>query len=175
MSQSPIVNPQSSIADRPNWDSYLSALAVLGATRSHDPETKHGAVIVDRDHRILGQGYDGLPRGGDESRYPMTRPDKYPYMVHAELNAILNCSHRPEGGTIYVTGCPCTRCMLTIIQAGLVRVVYGNLSSDSVDSDEQAGVALLARDHHIELVHYKNPPLVPLITAIELLGVKVET
>jgi dCMP deaminase len=172
--QSSIVNRQSSIPDRPTWDSYLSALAVLAATRSHDPDTKHGAVIVDEHNRILGQGYNGLPRGGDESQYPLTRPAKYPYMVHAEVNAILNCAHRPEGGTIYVTGCPCTRCMLEIIQVGLVRVVYGNLPSDSVQQEEQAGVALLARNHHIKLVHYQNAPLLPLITAIELLGVHVE-
>lgn len=175
MTQPSTVNRQASIPTRPNWDSYLSAIAVLIATRSHDPDTKHGAVVVDADHRILGLGYNGLPRGGDESQYPTMRPDKYPFMVHAELNAILNCAHRPEGGTIYVTGCPCTRCMLVIIQAGLLRAVYGNVSSDSVDQTERAGVALLARDHHIELVHYANPPLLPLVRAAELLGVQVQT
>lgn len=165
---------QSTIPGRPDWDSYLLAIAVLIATRSHDPDTKHGAVVVDADHRILGLGYNGLPRGGDESRYPTSRPDKYPYMVHAELNAILNCAHHPEDGTIYVTGCPCTRCMLAIIQAGIARVIYGNQLSDSVGADEQAGIALLARNHHVLLQHYRYPPLIPLERAIELLGVKIE-
>ncbi len=76
--------------NRPTWDEYLMAFAELASTRSHDSETKHGAVIVDPDHRILGMGYNGLPRHGNESKYPTTRPLKYPYMIHAEMNAILN-------------------------------------------------------------------------------------
>ncbi len=153
---------------RPDWDSYLMAMATLVATRSHDPDTRHGAVVVDKLHRILGVGYNGLPRGGDESVYPTSRPAKYPFMVHAELNAVLNCSLRPEGGAIYVTGCPCSRCMLTIIQAGIRRLVFGAQPSASVGADERGGVALLARNHGVELVSFPDPPIEPLQAALEL-------
>lgn len=160
--------------DRPDWDTWLMALAVLVSTRSHDPDTKHGAVVVDDHHRILGVGYNGYPRGGPDANYPTTRPDKYSVMVHAELNAVLNCAHRPEGGTLYVTGCPCARCMLTIIQAGIRRVVYGTQDSVCVGPDEVGGVDTLARDHGIELVHLGELPIEPLVSALQTLGVGVE-
>lgn len=139
---------------RPCWTDYFMAFAELAAVRSHDPDTKHGAVIVDTKCRILGIGYNGFPRGGDESRYSTERPDKYAVMVHAELNAILNCNTRPEGATLYVTGCPCPRCMLTIIQSGIVRVVFGKRISVMVGDDERGGVSLLARNHGVELIEY---------------------
>jgi dCMP deaminase len=132
------------------------AFAELAATRSHDPETRHGAVVVDASHRLLGIGYNGFPRGGNESCYSTARPDKYAVMVHAELNAVLNCHARPEGATLYVTGCPCPRCVLTIIQAGIARVIYGERISVMVGDDERGGVNLLARNHGVELIAYEG-------------------
>ncbi len=144
---------------RPNWDQYLMAFAHLASTRSHDPDTKHGAVVVDADHRILGIGYNGFPRGGDESKYPCQRPAKYPYMVHAELNAILNCTLRPAGGTIYITGLPCPHCMLTIIQAGIVEVVFGGRQSKMVGDEQQQTVELMAKNHGLSMRELTDAPI----------------
>jgi deoxycytidylate deaminase len=128
------------------------AIAALVSTRSHDPDTKHGAVVVDHHHRILGIGYNGFPRGGDTSGYSTRRPDKYPMIVHAECNAILNCTTRPEGGKLYVTGCPCPRCMQMIIQSGIIAVNYGTRASVMVGDDEKGGVNLLAKNHGVKLM-----------------------
>ncbi len=155
-------------ATRPDWDSYIMALAVIVATRSHDPDTKHGAILADHNHRIIGVGYNGFPRGGDESLYPTSRPEKYGYMLHAELNALLNCALRPCLATLYVTGLPCSRCMQALIQSGVKRVVYGGQSSVSVGPDERGNVDLLARNHSVELVSFPEPPVSVLESAIAL-------
>ena len=105
------------------------------ATRSTDAQTSHGAVIVDGSHRILGIGYNGFMAGVDDSWLPNTRPDKYPWMLHAELNAILNCEHKPRGAIIYVTGYPCLHCFQCIEQVGIKEVIY-NSACDSVMIDE---------------------------------------
>lgn len=151
---------------RPNWNEYLMAFAHLASTRSHDLHTKHGAVVVDQDHRILGIGYNGFPRGGDESMYPRERPAKYPYMVHAELNAILNCTLRPAGGTIYITGLPCPHCMLTIIQAGIRNVFFGGRQSQMVGSEQRETVELMAKNHSVTLRELTEPPLDALNAAL---------
>ncbi|NIA15165.1 MAG: cytidine deaminase [Nitrospiraceae bacterium] len=120
--------------DRPTWDEYFMALALAASSRSHDPDTKHGALIVDADNRVLGLGYNGYPRHGGEGEaaYPDTRPEKYRYIIHAEENAIVNCGHRPEGGTMYVTGFPCSGCFKLLIQSGIKRLVFGRVMSMSV-------------------------------------------
>ncbi len=137
---------------RIDWDTYLLAFAYLAATRSHDPDTQHGAVLADHNHRVIGVGYNGFPRGGDESVYPTRRPDKYAYMVHAEANALYNCALRPCLATLYVTGLPCPQCMLALIQCGVKRVVYGSTPSASIGAVQRGSVDLLARNHQLELV-----------------------
>lgn len=122
---------------RPDWDSYFLAIALVVSSRSHDRETRHGAVITDIQHRIIGVGYNGYPRHGDDERLPSERPDKYDFMVHAELNAILNCRSSTDLSAIYITGAPCPCCALAIIQAGIRSVVYGNRSSNMVTLVEQ--------------------------------------
>ena len=139
--------------DRPSWQQTWMSVAATIARRSHDPSTKHGAVIVDSSNRILGAGYNGFPRGGPDN-YSTERPEKYARFIHAETNAILNCQHRPEGGTLYVTGVPCPNCMGNIIQAGIVRVVYGGIESAMVDGEAAWTTEELARDHNVELVRY---------------------
>lgn len=134
---------------RPDWETYLMSLACVVSSRSHDPDTRHGCVIVDSKHRILGLGYNGFPRG--LNTYPITRPEKYKYVSHSELNAILNCAMRPEGATLYVTGMPCSQCMLAIIQAGIRQVFYGNIGSTLVDEQEEELTKTLAKNHNVVL------------------------
>ena len=80
-----------------SWDDYFMGLAHLSAMRSKDPSTQVGAAIVNSQHRVIGIGYNGFPFGCDDDVFPWAREGKsndtkYPYVVHAELNAILNCS-----------------------------------------------------------------------------------
>ena len=77
-----------------NWDEYFMGIAVLSGLRSKDPVTKVGACIVDSDNKVVSIGYNGMPRGLDESQLSWNRGEdldsKYLYVCHAEFNAILN-------------------------------------------------------------------------------------
>lgn len=108
---------------RPNWTDYFLGLAKVVSQRSHDTQTQHGCVITDRQHRILSLGYNGFPRNLLDQQLPNTRPDKYPWMIHAERNALSNCSIRPENGIAYVTGQCCNDCIMALWQEGVREVV----------------------------------------------------
>lgn len=111
-----------------NWDEYFMGVAMLAAQRSKDPNTQVGACIVSPNNIILSTGYNGLPKGCSDDEYSWEREGeetKYPYVVHAELNAILNCNGNSlRGARIYVALFPCNECAKAIIQAGLTEVVY---------------------------------------------------
>jgi dCMP deaminase len=108
---------------RPNWTDYFLGLAKVVSQRSHDIHTQHGCVITDQNNRILGVGYNGYPRGLNDEKLPKNRPDKYPWMVHSERNALSNCVVRPDNGIAYVTGQCCNDCIMALWQEG-VQTVY---------------------------------------------------
>lgn len=108
---------------RPTWTNYFLGLAKVISQRSHDLQTQHGCVITDRNHRILGVGYNGFPRGLNDTDLPKTRPEKYPWMIHAERNALSNCTIRPENGIAYVTGQSCNDCIMALWQEGVTSVI----------------------------------------------------
>jgi dCMP deaminase len=108
---------------RPNWTDYFLGLAKVVSQRSHDIQTQHGCIVTDCNNRILGVGYNGFPRGLIDQSLPNTRPDKYPWMIHAERNALSNCTIRPENGTAYVTGQCCNDCIMALWQEGVRKVV----------------------------------------------------
>ena len=115
-----------------SWNEYFMAIAKLSAMRSKDPSTQVGACIVDKNNRILSIGYNGAPNGYNDDIFPWDREGneletKYPYVVHAERNAILNYrgSRKDfEGAKIYVDLFPCNECAKEIIQAGISEVIY---------------------------------------------------
>ena len=115
-----------------SWDEYFMAIAKLSAMRSKDPNTQVGACIVSDDNRILSIGYNGAPNGFDDERFPWAREGnnletKYPYVCHAEMNAILNYRGSKkdlEHAKIYVDLFPCNECAKIIIQSGIKEVVY---------------------------------------------------
>ena len=109
--------------NRPEWTSYFLGLAKVVSQRSHDSQTQHGCVITDPKNRILGVGYNGFARGLNDSKLPNVRPDKYPWMIHAERNALSNCIVRPENGIAYVTGQCCNDCIMALWQEG-INTVY---------------------------------------------------
>lgn len=106
------------------WDHYYLSQAYMVAQLSKDPATKVGAVLVDNINRSVATGYNGFPSGVGEDPEKWERPTKYEYVIHAELNAILNCNFNAFGGTIYCTLEPCHKCLAAIIQKGISRVVY---------------------------------------------------
>jgi dCMP deaminase len=108
---------------RPNWIDYFLGLAKVVSQRSHDTQTQHGCIITDRSNRILGVGYNGFPRGLLDDNLPNTRPDKYPWMIHAERNALSNCAVLPENGVAYVTGQCCNDCIMALWQEGITKVI----------------------------------------------------
>ena len=111
------------------WDEYFMGVAILSSKRSKDPVTQVGACIVNDKKRIVGIGYNGFPRGVDDDQFPWDKKaewlnSKYPYVVHAEPNAILNSTVSLENSTLYVTLFPCNECAKLVIQSGIKEVVF---------------------------------------------------
>lgn len=115
-------------------DKYFMELAKITANRSKDPRTKVGACIA-KDKKVLSLGYNGAPRRINDDRVPYTcrdknkplREQKYPYIVHAEINAILNYGgplSDLQGATVYVNVFPCMDCAKALIQAGISKIIY---------------------------------------------------
>ena len=88
-------------------------------------QTKHGCIIVNSDNQPLGFGYNGFPRGlNNDVELPNTRPEKYDWMIHSEINAIHNCVIKPDNAIAYVTGECCNNCLMNLWQSGVVEVFY---------------------------------------------------
>ncbi len=113
-----------------SWDEYFMGIALLSAKRSKDPNTQVGACIVSDSNKIMSVGYNGFPIGCSDDEFPWERSGedydtKYPYVCHAELNAILNnAGGNLVGCRIYVALFPCNECAKAIIQCGIKEVVY---------------------------------------------------
>ncbi|KAL1489975.1 hypothetical protein ABEB36_013897 [Hypothenemus hampei] len=113
------------------WDEYFMAMAFLAAKRSKDPCTQVGACIVNSNNVIVGIGYNGMPKGCNDDQFPWSKQsqsqleNKYLYVCHAELNAVLN---KNQGNlsdcTLYVGLFPCNECAKVIIQSGIKKVMY---------------------------------------------------
>ncbi|MFZ0389312.1 MAG: dCMP deaminase family protein [Calditrichia bacterium] len=113
-----------------SWDEYFMAIALITSLRSKDPSSKVGAVIVNPKNHIAGTGYNGFVAGIDENQFSWERTGdwlqtKYPYVVHAEANAILNSTtSNLEGCRIYTTLFPCNECAKHIAQKGIREIIY---------------------------------------------------
>ncbi|MGP1507371.1 MAG: deoxycytidylate deaminase [Sphaerochaeta sp.] len=138
-----------------SWDEYFMSVAALSSMRSKDPNTQVGACIVNQDRKIVGTGYNGFPTGCSDDLLPWARvgkplETKYPFVCHAELNAILNSISRDlRDCTLYVVMFPCNECAKAIIQSGIREVVYRDNKypdSDSVVASmmmfKEAGVVM---------------------------------
>lgn len=136
-----------------SWDEYFMGVALLSAGRSKDNNTQVGACIVSDENKVLSVGYNGMPTGCSDDDMPWDREGdtlstKYPFVCHAELNAILNrITGSLKGSKIYVSLFPCNECAKAIIQSGIKEVIYMEdkyADSDSVKASkmmfEMAGV-----------------------------------
>ncbi len=123
-----------------SWDEYFMGVALLSGKRSKDPSTQVGACIVNQQNKIVGVGYNGLPIGCSDDEFPWVKQGefletKYPYVCHAELNAILNnIGINLLGCKIYTALFPCNECSKAIIQAGIKEVIYLSDKYASQDS-----------------------------------------
>ena len=138
-----------------NWDNYFMAIAHLSALRSKDPSTQVGACIVDNDNHVVSIGYNGLPNGCSDDEFPWSRDGenldtKYPYVVHAELNAILNSQKSVKGCSIYVSLFPCNECAKAIIQSGINKIIYE--SDKYFDTDAVIASKRMLKSSNVQLV-----------------------
>ena len=122
------------------WDEYFMGIAYLSSLRSKDPSTQVGACIVSEDNRILSIGYNGAPNGFEDKCFPWDREGefldtKYPFVCHAELNAISNFRGNKkdlEGAKLYVTLFPCNECTKLVVQNGIKEIIYLSDKYDSI-------------------------------------------
>ncbi|MBQ2657387.1 MAG: dCMP deaminase family protein [Erysipelotrichaceae bacterium] len=145
------------------WDEYFMGLAHLSALRSKDPNTQVGACIVDTDNKVVSIGYNGMPRGCNDADFPWEREGgfldtKYAFVVHAELNAILNSPRPVKDCTLYVSLFPCNECAKAIIQSGIRKIIYesdkyngteGNVASKKML--QEAGVELIQLPYEVKV------------------------
>ncbi len=141
-----------------SWDEYFMGIALLSAKRSKDPSTQVGACIVNQYNKIVGIGYNGFPIGCSDDELPWGKTSdnqnetKYPYVVHAEANAILNSTKDLHGSRVYVALFPCNECTKLIIQSGIKEIIY--LSDKYKDTD-----SVKASKHMLQLAKVSHRQL----------------
>lgn len=141
---------------RITWHEFFMGVAKLASLRSRDPNTKVGACIV-KDNKIIATGYNGMPRTCDEEGLPWDNTSnniletKYPYVVHAEMNAILNAPTTDlKGCSIYVTLFPCAECTKAILQSGITDVYFLEDKHPLDDTYVASRKMLILSDIHYE-------------------------
>merc|ERR1712127_285914 len=124
-------HPSGKRTDYLHWQDYFMSIALLSAKRSKDPSTQVGACIVNDENKIVAIGYNGMPTGCNDNDLPWNKTaenpldTKYPYVCHAEMNAIMNKNSADvKNCTMFVTLFPCNECAKLIIQAGVRKVVF---------------------------------------------------
>jgi len=151
--------------ERIKWDHIFLIEALLWSYRSHDAQTQCGCVLVGEDNTVLSTGYNGFMRDIDDSVLPNVRPLKYPFMIHAEHNAILNCASSGRstlGSTAYITDAPCNWCLQYLWQAGIKKIVYSNMSNVVMTQNEDE-----QRIHQV-LLRLMNPSCLSIYCRMEV-------
>lgn len=154
-----------------SWDEYFMGIAVFTSLRSKDPNSKVGAVIVSNENHILGTGYNGFVAGADESNFSWEREGdwlhtKYPYVVHAEANAILNSTTSDLSHCrIYSTLFPCNECAKKIAQKKIKEVVF--LSDKYKGEDFHAASELIFKSSGVTARRFKLDSLQDIISKFE--------
>ena len=142
----------------PERDEFYLGMAFWAASRSKDPTTQTGAVIVSSDNKPLGWGYNGPPKQIDDNTISWDRPEKYNWIIHAEKNAITYSCGDLEGATIYVTGHPCKLCMPHIVSSGIKRIVWFRSKTDgSSTTDPNPKAIEIAEKGGVTIEEFKEP------------------
>lgn len=135
------------------WTQYFMAMATLVSSRSEDPSTKVGCVIVGPDNEVRSTGYNGMPRGVKVTPARLERPAKYLHFSHAEISAIGNAARHGvalKGCTVYVSHSPCAGCARALIQSGIRRVVFGP-GTTSMPAEEFEAAAAMFKEAGVEM------------------------
>jgi dCMP deaminase len=108
-----------------SWDDFYLEMCQYISSRSKDPSTKVGAVIVRPDNSVCSVGFNGFPRGmPDKAELYANREEKYSRIIHGEINALAHSREPVKGYTLYTTPfMPCDRCFVQMVQNGIVRFV----------------------------------------------------
>jgi dCMP deaminase len=154
-----------------SWDEYFMGISIFTSLRSKDPSSKVGAVIVNTKNHIVGTGYNGFIAGINESHLNWGREGnwldtKYPYVVHAEANAILNSTtNNLENCRIYTTLFPCNECAKQIAQKGITEVIY--LSDKYKNQDFHVASINIFKSVNIKYRKIKLSPLPDILKKFE--------
>lgn len=145
-----------------SWDEYFMGVSLLASMRSKDPSTQVGACIVSDDNKIMSVGYNGFPRGCSDDEFPWDRSadnqndTKYPFVCHAELNAILNAGGQSlVGARIFVALFPCNECAKAIIQSGIKEVIY--ISDKYADTPSTKASKKMLSAAGVKLTQFSSP------------------
>lgn len=145
----------------PLREDFYMAMAFWMASKSKDPRTQVGALIIGEDNAPLSWGYNGPPKQVNDADINWDRPEKYDWILHAEDNAIDYANNSIAGSTLYVTCKPCKRCMLRMVREGIKKVVF----YPAVPEDENSILAIesdmqkteeIAKKGGVSLVEYKG-------------------
>lgn len=144
-----------------SWDEYFMGVSLLSSMRSKDPSTQVGACIVSDDNKIMSVGYNGFPRGCSDDEFPWERSaerpndTKYPFVCHAELNAILNAGGQSlVGARIFVALFPCNECAKAIIQSGIKEVIY--ISDKYANTESTIASKMMLSAAGVKLTQFKS-------------------
>lgn len=149
------------------WDDYFLRIAETVSSKSKDPSSKMGCVIVDKNKRVVSVGYNGLIQGADESKMTLSeRPMKYYFAIHSEMNALLFAKGDIAGCTLYNRVATCENCLKYCLAAGIKRFVYRELRVHSHSTDpkhsmtnpetDEAIIRLLASMPDVETLNLTN-------------------
>jgi len=151
--------------DRIDWNTLWMSFAFMISQRSIDPNTKHGCVIVDENNCLLSIGYNSFPRDCCDESLPLTRPQKYSIIIHAETNAIINAKKDLKNSVAYITGFPCSNCFGNMLNAGIKKIIYGPIGSQCINKESIDFVSQMnvrgkfipgERGLKIEMIKYEN-------------------
>lgn len=132
------------------WDEYFMKIAETVATKSKDPSSKMGCVIVDEHKRVVSLGYNGMLQGADESKMTLSeRPMKYYFAIHSEMNALIFARRDLTGCTVYNKVATCENCLKYCLQAGIKRFVYEELRVHSHSTDAAHSMTNIETDEAI--------------------------
>jgi dCMP deaminase len=145
--------------DIPSWDKYFMDMAIFISKRSPDSQTQHGSIIVDINKHIIGTGYNAPAKGLDITKLPNVRPQKYPFFIHSEINAIINMTLSPSNFNwlkIYVTGVPCIPCLSALINSNIKEIVYNPSRGWSFTDEFKEDFDFLIEQSGIKLIQYND-------------------
>lgn len=144
-----------------SWDLYFLKMLDLVKTRSPDIHTKVACILTEN-NRVISTGFNGWPSGLDN--LPKSRPAKYLWMVHAELNSICNLLIKPIEPTAYVTHYPCRTCLTALWQCNCRRIVVPKNRKVFSYSEEDQEVLYKLIDEGLSLIEIDTVTVSPELT-----------